>query len=245
MSGRNRLFLQKNAAKCAVFLQNRKGKWEEGQIEGAKMKERPIIFSGPMVRAILDGRKTQTRRVIRNPERLDGLMNAGEAAEWCPYGQPGDLLWVRETWAQIWECDPPDPSELPEALDSMPWHLEYKADSGAKYPGEWPDDMGDDPNCAKWQSSLFMPKWAARLWLRITNVRVERLCDITEENILAEGVALQPWAADNCQDWARTAGFAQLWDSINSKRGYSWESNPWVWVIDFQKVKRGEDSLPS
>ena len=219
------------------------------------MKERPILFSGPMVRAILEGRKTQTRRVIkpqawrysndvsgqRQIYARSGPEDFGDPDKpiRCPYGQPGDLLWVRETWAKIWECEPPDIEDLKESPDSFPWHIEYKANSDEKYPGDWPEDEGDNPDCAKWQSSRFMFKKYARLWLRITNVRIERVREISIEDCKAEGVLCDCLENEDNRCLLGNKGhFKILWDSLNAKRGYPWESNPWVWVVEFERYER-------
>lgn len=176
------------------------------------MKERPILFSGPMVRAILDGRKTMTRRVIKNvPEILmtgkaiPELMGAYKKA-WvttCPYGQPGDRLWVREKWACL------DPTKRTRVL--------YAVDRG--------------PKDYLWHSPIFMPRWASRLTREITAVRVERVQDITEEDAWAEG-----FNDDDGYSSARM-WFMNIWDSINAKRGYGWDANPWVWVISFKRIR--------
>jgi hypothetical protein len=183
------------------------------------MKERPIIFNGEMVRAILAGRKTQTRRVIKvDGEHLrystygkqaleilcDGTWRYWTHVHGNPYGQPGDRLWVREAWA-YWGSFPDDG-----------WVI-YRADA---------DKYG-----VTWKPSIYMPKKYARIWLDIAAVRVERVQDITEEDVLAEGCGLVPWSSEH--DWPRTAGFAELWDGINKKRGFGWDVNPWVWVVEF------------
>ena len=200
------------------------------------MKERPIIFSGPMVRAILEGRKTQTRRVIKPqpPEKyeLTGIPCAKIGGTWtwdfhdgihfsenwgpefsarCPYGRPGDLLWVRETWSH-------------RASDLR---IAYKA-------GPYPWDVKHD--LCKWRSSIHMPKKYARLWLRITNVRVERVQEITEEDAKLEGIEAE-WRQATHPKKTYRAGMQFIWDSLNAKRGYPWESNPYVWVVEFEKAK--------
>ena len=191
------------------------------------MKERPILFSGPMVREILAGRKTQTRRVLTVPWKgrarcqpydpyftdTDGrLFWEDEYGDWndyektkrCPYGIPGDRLWVKETWLLV---------------DDMNGNrqIHYQADN-EDIPGPW-------------KPSIFMPRWASRITLEITNVRVERLQGITEEDAIQEGCG----AKHNFGDGSAKTGFAMLWDSINGKK-YPWESNPWVWCIEFKRV---------
>jgi hypothetical protein len=215
-----------------------------------KVKEHPILFSGPMVRAIIEGRKTQTRRVVKpslglqstwltveginrsprlemvytNPDRIYGAqmehpLGGPLGFVRCPYGQPGDLLWVRETWG-AW------PSRMGGVqVDS----LRFRAD------GEYQNEH----NAWRWRPSIHMPRWASRLTLRITDVRVQRVQDITYNECIYEG--LTELLTDEQQTDAehRAFGkkcFARLWDSINAKRGYSWESNPWVWAISFERV---------
>lgn len=203
------------------------------------MKERPILFSTEMVRAILDGRKSQTRRIIKPQpmgEKFSAFIGGYDdipkmARFWtsdlsgnnnpliqdikCPYGQIGDILWVRETWQRI-EGD----------------RIIYKAD-----PIVWG---------GKWKPSIFMPKVASRIKLKVTNIRVERVQDITEEDAVAEG-------CERAIKWIHTGkiefideshvfykhstykdGHEMLWNKINGKD--SWQSNPWVWVIEFGKI---------
>jgi hypothetical protein len=190
------------------------------------MTDRPIIFSAPMVRAILDGRKTQTRRAIRPVPIINGvgaIFDEGDRQEdfvepyWvfpetCKYGKPGDLLWVRETWTQY-------PIELnPEPCDA--W---YKATSNGP------------PPPFKWRPSIHMPRWASRITLRITDIRVERLQDISEDDAKAEGVGYKNpgYLPGTKGNWI--GSFAYLWNKINGAG--AWESNPWVWVISFERVK--------
>ncbi|EPO7863153.1 TPA: hypothetical protein ACVGMO_001172 [Pseudomonas aeruginosa] len=223
------------------------------------MKERPILFTGPMVRAILEGRKTVTRRVVKPPPDFLGSMvdpntpfktlDAGlHARITCPYGEPGDRLWVRETWTDVNMCGAPA--------------LAYRADEDIRDLMEEPgflDDRGafnyDDPRVkpypfacwyaeldqARWRPSIHMPRWASRILLEITAVRVERLQDISEEQALAEGVRGEPCdhARQACADigcWGDTAkgAFGFLWESLNGEG--SWVANPWVWVVEFKRV---------
>lgn len=177
------------------------------------MKERPINFSDTMVRAILEGRKTQTRRAVKNIKPND-YIDIGPHTEihvadlWSigrsPYGQPGDRLWVREAWA-----------------GTRDGRVIYRADpslDGADI--AWP-----------WRPSIHMSRGLSRLTLEITAIRVERIQDITVEDARAEGM-----------QGARTLGdFSELWDSINAARGYGWEANPWVWVIEFNQMRRNND----
>jgi len=182
------------------------------------MKERPIIFSDEMVRAILAGEKTQTRRVMK-PQPV----NLVDAIQWekCPQGIPGDRLWVRETWAAPGYLDHRKPSDIED------WNpILYRADGFIARQFEvgwsWHAFM-----FGRWRPSVFMPRWASRINLEIVNVRVERLQDISEEDAKAEG----------CKGIKE---FRATWGRINAKRGYGWESNPYVWVIEFQ-VKENEE----
>ncbi len=220
------------------------------------MKEKPILMSIPMVQAVKDGRKTQTRRVFkkqpepgmkiigpewyepiaidRHGEEVPGKPIFGVYADMDDWGlkapyQPGDILWVREeTWTYL--ADGP--------LPVIPM-VGYKADMSTKVIKSIPDGKtvynAEKPEVWKWRPSIFMPREAARIFLKVTDVRVERVREITEEDVLAEGCGLAPWHTG--YDWPKTAGFAQLWDSLNAKRGYSWASNPWVWVYEFERVE--------
>ena len=176
------------------------------------MSERPILFSGPMVRALLDGRKTQTRRVVKpQPDAALGDLpgaawNAGFVNVSCPYGAPGDTLWARETWG---------PFE---------GGFIYRADEG---PNVKPDD-------GRWHPSIHMPRWASRLTLHIKSVRVERLQEISEADALAEGCTAKLAEEAPALDEARQ-DFRELWESINGPG--SWDANPWVWVVEFKRVQ--------
>lgn len=212
------------------------------------MKERPILFSGDMVRAILAGRKTQTRRVVKAPFVIDEHPETG--ALWplcpsycndgdnegqpisCPFGSPGDRLWVRETWAS--------------GYSKGCWGTVFKADvafvQGSRQHEKGPHFNANDlPPWTKWRPSIHMPRWASRLSLRVTSVRAQQLQDITEEDIIAEGVNID-WERVARMEAAPTpatrrsvvrADFAVLWDSIYADRA-PWESNPWVWAIGFE-----------
>lgn len=191
------------------------------------MKERPILFSGEMVRAILDGRKTQTRRIVKavGPDNwLKGASNhVVHALDHCPYGQPGDRLWVRETWSTCPMYDKQKPSEMgPEYFGT----IRYKA-SGER--------------SGKLRPSIFMPRWASRITLEIKDVRVERLNSISEEDAKAEGAPdyqegiNAPPPEDGDYQWCYAASFRNLWQSINGAE--SWQANSWVWVIEFSRVE--------
>ena len=191
--------------------------------------ERPILFSAPMVRAILEGRKTQTRRVVKDSTfkatKQGRLMHEGEASAWCPYGRPGDRLWVRETWA--WGKRYSEnyaltletiPKEKPEYAE-----LWYRAD-------------GEQINRVEtWRPSIHMPRWASRINLEVTGIRVERLQGISEEDAIKEGALLSTPSINN--SWGEgfdRACFRTLWESINGPG--SWEANPWVWVVEFRQI---------
>lgn len=240
------------------------------------MRERPILFSAPMVRAILEGRKTQTRRVVteewnhglaasehypykkREFQRRDGKDDFvtfsapysqmfGEPiwfyswgnTRWlrCPYGVPGDRLWVRETWQYVDETGEADKSEsLRNRLGKtapfrgvqgnrpITWRAVYRADGEAGHPQYGP---------IVWRPSTHMPRWASRITLEIKSARVERAQEISEEDARAEGVE-KAEATDGALSYV--LGFSDLWDSINAKRGYGWHTNPWVWAVEFERV---------
>ena len=200
------------------------------------MKEHPIIFSTPMVKATLEGRKTQTRRVIKpQPEEIivGDMLQPGiyyrdadpDQQIHCPYGQPGDRLWVRETWAPFGD------------------YVLFRAD-GEEYlspcetpGGGYPENCRHHPGCEactaegtliKWRPSIHMPRWASRITLKIKSIRVERVQDTSISDIYAD----VPTYFD---EQGAALEFISLWDSINAKRGYSWDDNPWVWVIEFER----------
>jgi hypothetical protein len=205
------------------------------------MKERPILFSGPMVRALLAGTKMQTRRVVKMKphqqieQREDGtdwpwMFNDGSGPEdhWlpCPYGQPGDRLWVREAWAAPHTFDHIPPRMIPAESN-----FHYLADEGK-------GGLIGRP-------SIHMPRCASRILLEIFSVRVERLNDISEADARAEGIkqARFPldylWNADYPDRGCGSGGgpvnaYKSLWNEINGTG--SWTANPWVWVIEFKRV---------
>jgi len=223
------------------------------------MKERPILFSGPMVRAILAGTKTQTRRVVKDCglwETQPGLTDLRPITADCPYGQPGDRLWVRETFCietsqDVGYYPPPhnDGRPLREVEDPHGewgtwWERpHYKATDPAPELA-YPDDEGEPK--VKWSPSIHMPRWASRLTLEITGVRVERLQDISDADALSEGVERlinEDGFIDYHHQWGKVikamdaaSSFRSLWDSINAARGLGWDTNPWVWVITFNMV---------
>lgn len=178
--------------------------------------ERPILFSGEMIRAILEGRKTQTRRVIKPQPEFDG----GFPIWWpqCPYGKKGDRLWVREAFSV---CDHPQGPVC-----------SYKADH--------PQD-----EYLKWRPSIHMPRCASRITLEIINIRIEQLQEISDSDALAEGVPVNESAISvplsgefDEKETIPRALYRDLWDSINAKRGFGWDVNPWVWVIEFKRLQK-------
>jgi hypothetical protein len=188
------------------------------------MKERPILFSTPMVQAILQGRKTQTRRIVKNQCEHTLLDNYGLCRHCdhgtgyylCKYGKQGDVLWVRETWL----------SDERGSIDGKSECIYYKADL-------------PDPNVWNgfWKPSIFMPKRISRIRLEIISVRAERLCDITEEDAIAEGIEKKEGIYDHVNGGINREPsdvYAELWDKINGTG--SWIKNPWVWVIQFKKL---------
>jgi len=189
------------------------------------MKERPILFSGEMVRAIIDGRKTQTRRVV----------NEAVAFPPCPYGAPGDRLWVRETFASFRaEGQPVTPRDARYVV--LRDGAQVYAD-GKTYPPLAAYAAGAF-DAIKWRPSIHMPRWASRITLEVVSVRVERVQSITEEDARAEGVAV---TAPHLMHGALASmsareNFAVLWDSINGKRA-PWAVNPWVWRVEFRRVQ--------
>ncbi len=225
------------------------------------MKEHPILFNTENVKAILDGIKTQTRRVLKpqpdsgldpfdgyahievgnyHPTMIDknGEEYPGDEifgaytddGEWgwkCPYGQVGDRLWVRETWAY-------------SAKNQQPDGVIYKADGtilpNALARGTYTASQG----WGKWSPSIFMPRCASRITLEITEVRVERVQEISEEDAFSEGLRNKVYSNfdpdfDIAIYSAREA-FHNLWDTLNEKRGYGWLANPWVWPLSFRRL---------
>lgn len=229
-------------------------------------RERPIIFSGPMVRSILDGRKTQTRRVIATPKdcepdwepllAADGSCNIKWMSfplpgvkmgrtKWlrCPFGRPGERLWVREKWwvAELEGCGI-GKSFLVYDDEWRQGPYGAKEPSPATFRHIHPGPASPVP---KWgpHPSIHMPRWASRLTLEIVSVRVERVQDISGEDALAEGV---DWLLPGHGPVPREAqyqgaasyrdGFELVWDAINAKRGFSFASNPWIWALEFRRV---------
>jgi len=180
-------------------------------------KERPILFSGAMVRAILDGRKTQTRRIAKEfdhtPGKMDAIIARYPQQRGCRYGQSGDRLWVRETWAYNTDF----PKEARRAI--------YRADPASEHDAD------------RWRPSIHMPRWASRITLEVGSVRVERLKAISEEDSWAEGIQVEFCEAGKpCTCESNPVGeYADLWESINGPG--SWDANPFVWVVTFKRIK--------
>jgi len=198
------------------------------------MKERPILFSAPMVRAILDGSKTQTRRTVK-PEHVSAYHDGVPALfKRFPYGKPGDRLWVRETFTVVGYDEDRDQILGKAGPPDEPWW-------GVRPKGKASLLSG------KWRPSLFMPRWASRITLEVTGVRVERLQDISEEDAIAEGVGHELDEAYNAAEHAQIGGcplqagtpaqhaYAVLWESINGPG--SWDKNPWVWCVNLMAIK--------
>lgn len=267
----------------------------------SKIKERPIIFNGAMVRAILDGKKTMTRRVVKpqipdtykwsgwvlcsTDRRCEGKaswVNAGGYKPiYCrPYCKIGDRLWVRETHAQVLEVDIPKGRSVgPIGTVGSPARPNWKSRYIYKADGDMPNVQWKyvgDSSPVYWTPSIHMPRHASRILLEVTGVRVERLQDITDADSVSEGIpSEEEYLDDNyphpesyadadysicprCggtllytrfvdggamfdQDcdlcYAAKKRFEHLWDSLYAKRGYDWDTNPWVWVIEFRRIK--------
>lgn len=187
------------------------------------MKERGMIFNDEMVRAILGGNKTQTRRIVE--EKFYGRAVAAELlAKHCPYGQPGDRIWVRETYRVHGK-----------ATDVAT--LVYRAsvrNSWTEQTHRVPVDVCNKPVSEKWTPSIHMPRWASRILLEITNVRVERLHDMSEADAKAEGATPATYKITPPEAVYRV-GFGDIWRSIYGQD--NWLSNPWVWVIEFKRIQ--------
>ena len=193
------------------------------------MKERPILFSAPMVRAILAGTKTQTRRVLKGANHVSAggaplKFTGSDIREvQCPYGWIGDRLWVRESFCPIYPQDPHYNGGRP---------IEYDYQATYKHGDRLGDLIGVKK---KWKPSIHMPRAASRITLEVTGVRMERLQDISDEDCLAEGIyptrtGLYPGSP--------RAAYQQLWDEINGPS--SWDANPWVWRVEFKRLGGAE-----
>ena len=211
---------------------------------------KPIIFNTEMVKAILDGRKTVTRRILKLPKSIwtidkdceifqtclrdgTGLINAEEITEYFSPIKKADILWVRETWRPL-NVNYPNSA------------IDYAADWNAKY-----FENSKNDNCGKWHPSIHMPRDAARIFLKVTDVRVERLQDITVEDCMAEGISCNneirnpnPETHESIKNWNKSYAqflFKDLWDSTIKKTDidkHGWNANPWVWVIEFEKIDK-------
>lgn len=255
-----------------------------------QVKERPIIFSAEMVKAILDGKKTMTRRVIKSDisaydhghiikqssdksregsacffNKPVGCMVTSSKLVKCPYGKIGDHLWVREAYTVTgWNCDDGsvyikyladgheqyfdnETDEMECAIDSLVASVCKELDK-RKVPmlNDEAYDCSLDENKPRNRSPMFMPRFASRLLLEITDIRIERLNDISDEDAVKEGLRILPasgrYVVSPGDQYFGSAShdavevFSWLWDSINAKKGYPWSSNPWVWVVEFKVV---------
>lgn len=234
------------------------------------MKERGMIFNGEMVRAILDGRKTQTRRIMKpQPEpcprgghwwpsnvfktmlHVEEEMQNGKGGwgglvgDACPFGDVGDRIWVRETFqGPLFDYEQMEAYLEDSSRFEKPEFCQYAADGGHR-----PEYQDAEDNLRHgWRPSIHMPRWASRILLEITNVRVERLNAISEEDAEAEGIDMEAlYDSQDCYDCIAdhnmtgrptvTGAFKYLWESIYGEEG--WKSNPWVWVIEFKRVEGG------
>lgn len=210
------------------------------------MKERPILFSGPMVQALLAETKTQTRRVAKEFAGRDDLDNLRRFPNQngCPYGGPGDRLWVREAFRFPASLDHLSPSVCGDkALDAgyrTPWApTQFDADSSRT--GEWRgfDTPPEETRLGKLRPGIHMPRWASRITLEITGVRVERLQDISDPDALAEGCSHN----DMLHGDRLASVYARLWEKINGPG--SWAKNPYVWVVEFKRVQQASSGRPS
>jgi len=244
------------------------------------MKERPILFSAPMVRALLDGSKTQTRRALRQQPALPtdtwefapsgGWIGTGPSPAtggtrqtlcWtkCPYGQPGDRLWVRESHVQVLEVDIPAGRAVgPVGTMGSPARPDWKSRYVYRADGEMPNvqwhHLGDSQP-VRWTSSIHMPRVASRILLEVVSVRVERLNECSQSDAIAEGalsIRSKAWDREHFPAWrylfdeavatgekppvgpSPVQAYQALWESINGVG--SWDANPWVWVVEFKQV---------
>ncbi|SAG70111.1 Uncharacterised protein [Enterobacter hormaechei] len=207
-----------------------------------------MIFNVEMVSAILDGRKTQTRRIMKVQPDEDGLakvingpwVDTSERIYRCPFGVPGDRIWVRETFqGPLFDFEQMEAYQEDSSKFKKPEFCVYKAD-GKPAPEFF--DADDNLHCG-WRPSIHMPRWASRITLEITGVRVERLNSISQEDAQAEGMELTGWRPtysdpdSGGEVWTPYDNFAQLWESIYGEE--NWQANPWVWVIEFKVASPG------
>lgn len=215
------------------------------------MKERPILFSAPMVRALLDGSKTQTRRTVKpapmmikdqrttpfDGEAVELMSLLEQSGKRCPYGQPGDRLWARENFQPFLNDDCDGDMRLANWKTGENYHCSFPATDGIH---EFMD--AEDNLKSSVKPSIHMPRWASRITLEVTGVRVERLQDISEADAIAEGIAVTSNGCYHCgfdelgeiECRSPVTAYAWLWNSINGPG--SWAENPWVWVIEFKAV---------
>lgn len=221
------------------------------------MKERPILFSAAMVQAILAGNKTQTRRAVKlphenrlgvwekttmgGPNMRDSKGNTHPEVEalyhtrtgdciTCPHGEPGDQIWVKESWKAAMGWDSIKPSEIDPHAPIL-----FPADGAEKHGESWDDD--EPKQYGKLRPSIFMPRWASRIQLEITGIRVERLQDCSELDAISEGcisTAVLNEAKDDYTGLYAQEHYRILWESINGSG--SWDKNPFVWVIQFKRI---------
>lgn len=251
------------------------------------MRERPILFNAPMVRAILQGRKTQTRRLVKDLRGFGRVTEFGASDtagyDWhfrdrdmrwndlrndqlmqtCPYGQPGDRLWVRETWVELLHTSPATDEPLlcegdkliehatcwTDAQGHKRWNYDgkviaYRATSSVEFcDGDGcSGEFADRDDMPRWRPSIHMPRWARRIMLEVTGVRVERLQDISESDAIAEGIMRdgEGWRGVPGLPWFASpiAAFRSLWESLNGDG--SWDANPFVWVVDFFRAEASD-----
>lgn len=202
------------------------------------MKERPILFNGAMVRAVLNGSKTQTRRLVHK-DIASAIVGTGENVLYRnPFGKAGDRLWVRETFVQGWDIDPVTDClmQFDDEGNELPKKTWYRATDSQIH---WSDDDGWETN-VPWKPSIHMPRWASRITLEITSVRGERLQDISETDALAEGIYQVEVFGEkrfaHCHGVSFLTAqdaYRDLWDSIYK----SWDANPWVWAVEFKRLE--------
>jgi hypothetical protein len=235
------------------------------------MKERPILFSGPMVRALLDGSKTQTRRIVKNQPPADvasirvshyhptvidrrggeqpgaeifgAYSDDGEWGSKCPFGERGDHLWVRETAKCGYRSEQPPANTGRIGVDFKAGggtDRKYTLDRRDDYPW-FPSKSHNADGSIRWTPGIHMPRWASRISLEVTGVRVERLQGISESDAIAEGLVKTPagfWSTYGRSGvdgtYSPVSSYHYLWESINGDG--SWDANPWVWVVEFKRV---------
>lgn len=205
-------------------------------------RERPILFNDEMVRAILDGRKTETRRVVLPQPPLSRAIAGSEFSVGgrdyrCPYGQPGDRLWVREAHYLHNSC----------VWARLPWTRRQYIEDTYRGPRTFEEycffrASFDRAFSGSWRPSIHMPRWASRLTLELTEVGVERLQDITGEGVVREGVDTRGLESDLRTIVPRArVRFAELWNDIYARCGFSWDANPWVWVVRFKLLEAAHE----